>query len=96
MLKPVEPLQMLTPVESHRLIFQQPMLQSVNRSLDLQMESGRSYENPAYENGVFHNGLDHDSARHPLPGQVGHCDYSPEHSPEGSDQAITQAQARSP
>ena len=72
------------------------MQKCVYRGLHLQMESGRSYENPAYENGVFHNGLDHDSARHPLPGQVGHCDYSPEHSPEGSDQASTQAQAPSP
>jgi hypothetical protein len=50
----------------------------------LQMEDGAQYKK--YENGVFHPEHVQDSARQPLPGQVGHCDYSPECSTEGSDQ----------
>jgi len=49
----------------------------------MQMEDGTPYRK--YDNGVYN--ADHelgpqDSARQPLPGQVGHCDYSS----EGSDQ----------
>lgn len=51
--------------------------------VDLQMEDGTPYKR--YEDGTFHSGQEEqmqDSARQPLPGQVGHCDYTP----EGSDQ----------
>ena len=51
--------------------------------LDVQMEDGTPYKR--YENGTFQQADGErvqDSARQPLPGQVGHCDYSP----EGSEQ----------
>lgn len=54
--------------------------------LDMQMEDGTPYKR--YTNGAFHPGHEEemqDSARQPLPGQVGHCDYSP----EGSDQVCS-------
>ena len=57
------------------------------------MEDGTPYKR--YENGTFqqeHGEQMQDSARQPLPGQVGHCDYSP----EGSEQVCPPAEASIP
>lgn len=61
-----------------------PDLRHLMDGFVLQIKDGTQYKK--YENGVFHPEHVQDSARQPLPGQVGHCDYSPECSPEGSDQ----------
>lgn len=63
----------------------------MSRLSNVQMEDGTQFKGQGpekgwFENGVFHPSHVQDSARQPLPGQVGHCDYTPDHSPEGSDQ----------
>ena len=58
--------------------------------LGMQMEDGTPYKR--YNNETYHNGHEEemqDSARRPLPGQVGHSDYSP----EGSDQVCSWSHA---